>query len=182
MKVITGTAKGRRLITVEGTEVVRPTLQKVKEAIFSAIQFDVPYARVLDLFCGSGQLGIEALSRGAEHCVFVDSSKRSQEVTKQNLINTGLFKQSRVVAMDYKSYLSTTKDRFQIVFLDPPYGSGLLQEALTLLSDKMCENSVIFCEHSTKEELPESFGDFYIKKIYKYGRISVTSYTNAASV
>lgn len=177
MKVITGVARGRNLITVEGTDIARPTTQKVKEAVFSVIQFDVPYAKVLDLFCGCGQMGIEALSRDAEFCVFVDSSKKSQEVTKQNLVNTGLFKKSRVVAMDHKAYLSTAKDKFDIAFLDPPYNKGILDEALPLLADKMNENGIVLCEHEATENVPESFGDFKIKKRYLYGRICITSYT-----
>ncbi len=177
MKVITGVARGRSLITVEGTDIVRPTAQKVKEAVFSVIQFDVPYAKVLDLFCGSGQMGIEALSRDADFCVFVDSSKKSQEVTKQNLINTGLFKKARVVAMDYKAFLSTTKDKFDIAFLDPPYNQNILDEALPLLADKMNDNGIILCEHDSIENVPESFGNFKLKKRYNYSRICITSYT-----
>ena len=89
MRVITGSARGRVLLPVAGMD-VRPTTDKVKEAVFSAIQFEVEGARVLDLFCGSGQMGIEALSRGAQSCVFVDSSRASQDVTKKNLTTTGL--------------------------------------------------------------------------------------------
>lgn len=176
MKVITGIARGRNLLTVEGTEIVRPTTQKVKEAIFSVIQFDVPYANVLDLFCGSGQMGIEALSRGAEFCVFVDSNSKSQNVTKQNLVNTGLFSKSRVVAMDAKSFLVTTKDKFDIAFLDPPYNKGLLQEVLPLLADKMNDNGIILCEYDATDEILEAFGDFSIKKYYRYGRTVIVSY------
>ena len=104
MRVVTGIARGRVLATVEGLD-VRPTSQKVKEAVFSSIQFEVEGARVLDLFCGSGQMGIEALSRGAASCTFVDLDRRSIEVTKRNLTASGLFSLSRVVQMDYLSFL-----------------------------------------------------------------------------
>lgn len=178
MKVITGSARGRNIITVEGLD-VRPTTQKVKEAIFSTIQFSVPGAMVLDLFCGSGQMGIEALSRGAEFAVFVDNSKKSQEVTKQNLINCDLFKQARVVAMDYKSFLTTTKDTFDIAFLDPPYNKGILNEVLPLIVSKMASNGVILCEFDAGDfgnEILQNVGDFVLKKQYNYGRICVARY------
>ena len=132
MRVITGSARGRVLLPVAGMD-VRPTTDKVKEAVFSAIQFEVEGARVLDLFCGSGQMGIEALSRGAQSCVFVDSSRASQDVTKKNLTTTGLMKQARVAAMDYQMFLKSSKDTFDLVFLDPPYSTPPLHQPLPLL-------------------------------------------------
>ena len=123
MRVITGSARGRKLKTLEGVD-VRPTTDRVKEAVFSIVQFDVQGAAVLDLFAGSGQMGIEALSRGAKLAVFVDSSKRSLEVVRDNLKTTGLAPSSRVVTMDYKSFLAGTRDQFDIAFLDPPYHQG----------------------------------------------------------
>lgn len=175
MKVITGSARGRKIQTVDGLD-VRPTAQKVKEAVFSTIQFAVPGATVLDLFCGSGQMGIEALSRDASLAVFVDSSRKSHEVTKLNLTAAGLFKQAKVVLMDYKAFLATTKDSFDIAFLDPPYGKGILNEALPMLADKMAPNGVILCEHEYNEDILKSFNGFVLKKQYKYGKISVTRY------
>lgn len=175
MRVITGTARGRNLETVEGLD-VRPTTSKVKEGIFSAIQFEIEGARVLDLFCGSGQLGIEALSRGASFCVFVDSARRSQDVTKRNLMNTGLFSSARVAAMDYKDFLRTTKDRFDIVFLDPPYSQGMAQEAMKLLVNVMTDSGVILCEHETGDEIDEEIGDFVRVRQYRYGRVLVSAY------
>lgn len=180
MNVITGSARGRKIITVEGTEIVRPTTQMVKEAIFSAISSAIPSAKVLDLFSGSGQLGIEALSRDASLAVFVDNNKKSHDITKQNLVNTGLFPRSRVVLTDYKSFLIGTKDLFDIAFLDPPYNNKILDEALPLLAPKMAENGIIICEHETKEVVPDEFEGFVIKKRYKYGRISITSYIKKA--
>lgn len=177
MRVITGQARGRKLITVEGMD-VRPTTDKVKESVFNIIQFDVPCAKVLDLFCGSGQMGIEALSRDADFCVFVDSSKKSQEVTKQNLANTNLYKKARVVAMDYQSFLTTTKDTFDIAFLDPPYHKNILPNALSLLVDKMNENGIILCEHEDDEEIPQEVGKFRRVKQYHYGRICISAYIN----
>ncbi len=175
MRVITGKARGRKLSAVEGLD-VRPTTQKVKEAVFSAIQFEVEGARVLDLFCGSGQMGIEALSRGASFCVFVDEDRRSNEVTKQNLAAAGLFKEARVVRMDYLSFLTGSKDTFDIAFLDPPYSKGMAQQALPLLAEKMSDGGVILCEHEEQDLLPEEAGGFIRVKKYRYARISVSAY------
>lgn len=176
MRVVTGNARGMVLETVEGMDVARPTSQRVKEAVFSTIQFDLPFAKVLDLFCGSGQMGIEALSREADFCVFVDSNKKSIEVTKSNLTKTSLFKKSRVVAMDYKSFLATTKDVFDIAFLDPPYNKGMLEEAMKLLPSKMAEKGIILCEHDKYDILPEEIEGFYLKKKYGYSRVAVSRY------
>ena len=158
MRVITGSARGRKLKTLEGND-VRPTTDRVKEAIFSVIQFDVQGARVLDLFAGSGQMGIEALSRGAKLAVFVDSSKQSLEVVRDNLKTTGLSSASRVVTMDYQSYLSGCKEQFDIAFLDPPYGKGILQQALPLLVPKMAAGGIVLCEHPRGEDMPQKVVD-----------------------
>ncbi|MBE6732862.1 MAG: 16S rRNA (guanine(966)-N(2))-methyltransferase RsmD [Ruminococcaceae bacterium] len=176
MRVITGTAKGRNLATVSGTEVVRPTSQKVKEAIFSAIQFDLEGRRVLDLFAGSGQLGIEALSRGAASAVFVDTSRESIEVTKANLTATNLLGQAVVLRSDYKSFLNSTSDTFDIAFLDPPYSKGLLTDALALTASVMSDYGIIVCEHPPEVVLPNKQGGFAVSRSYKYGKIALTVY------
>ena len=175
MRVITGLARGRKLRTLDGLE-VRPTTDMVKEAMFSIVQFEVEGASVLDLFAGSGQLGIEALSRGARFCVFVDSSRDSQDVTRENLQATGLAKNARVAAMDYLAFLRSTNDRFDIALLDPPYGKGMLQEALPLLAEKMSDQGIILCESRKEEDLPEEAGTFAVRKIYRYGKIKLTAY------
>lgn len=175
MRVITGSARGRRLITLEGLD-VRPTTDMVKEAMFSIIQFELEGAMVLDLFAGSGQLGIEALSRGARFAVFVDVSRDSQEVTRQNLQTTGLAKQSRVAAMDSIAFLRSTKETFDIALLDPPYHKKLIEEALPLLAPKMSESGIILCETAADETLPQEAGRFVKKKEYRYGKIKLTAY------
>ena len=176
MRVITGIARGRNLATLSGTDVVRPTSQKVKEAIFSAIQFDIEGRRVLDLFSGSGQLGIEALSRGAESAVFVDSSKEAIDVVKENLKVTGLEGQATVVKRDYKTFISATDQIFDIAFLDPPYNKGLLLDALTMTADVMSDYGIIVCEHPPEVELPQSVSGFALGKTYRYGKIMLTVY------
>lgn len=175
MRVITGTARGRRLITLEGDD-VRPTTDKVKEALFSIIQFELEGRRVLDLFAGSGQLGIEALSRGAKSAVFVDKSKKSIEIVKANLNSTGLGKNASVINSDSLSFLKTRLDKFDIAFLDPPYSKGILQQALQLMPKVMSESGVIICESPKEEVLPDEVGNFAVAKKYCYGKMALTTY------
>ncbi len=175
MRVITGEARGRKLITLEGQD-VRPTTDRVKESIFNIVQFDVEGASVLDLFAGSGQIGIEALSRGAKHCTFVDSSNRSIEVVKQNLKTCGFEKRASIFCGDGKMYITLSHDRFDIAFLDPPYNKQIIDSVLSAVAEKMTENGIILCESELREELPESGGDFVKHREYKYGKIKITSY------
>ena len=178
MRVITGSARGRRLITLEGND-VRPTTDKVKEALFSIVQFELEGRRVLDLFAGSGQLGIEALSRGADSCVFVDASKKAIEVVKQNLAATGLARKASVIHGDALRYLQTGRDRFDVAFLDPPYGTGTLQKALALLPPLMRRSGVIVCEAPRGEAMPETAGDFRLWRTYQYSKVSLAVYRGA---
>lgn len=120
MRVITGTARGRVLKELEGLE-TRPTTGKVKESLFSIIQFDIEGRRVLDLFAGTGQLGIEALSRGAKSAVFVDAREDACKLIRENLKRTRLQEDARVVRSDYLDYLSRCREQYDIIFLDPPY-------------------------------------------------------------
>lgn len=175
MQVITGKARGRRIKTPEGND-VRPTTQKVKEAIFSSIQFEIEGARVIDLYCGSGQLGIEALSRGANTCVFLDSSKKSISYATENLANTKLDGQAKVVLMEVDNFLKSTNESYDIAFLDPPYSKGLAQDSLPLLAEKMSDSGIIIVEHESGDILPNTILDFTISKEYHHGRVYVTSY------
>ena len=106
MRVIAGEARGRRLEALPGTEITRPTMDQVKEAMFSIVQFDLPGARVLDLYAGSGQLGIEALSRGAARCVFLDENREAVNIVMKNCKNCGVFDRSRVNIGEAARYLS----------------------------------------------------------------------------
>lgn len=175
MRVITGTARGKTLRTLESLD-VRPTSDRVKEAIFSIIQFDLIGSGVLDLFSGSGQLGIEALSRGASYVTFVDNSKASIEVIKENINTTGLGQNSRVANMDALDFLNGTKSTFDIALLDPPYNKNILLKVLPLLETKMNSQGIVICEHENNLEFPKSVGRLEMKKQYKYGKISLTSY------
>lgn len=175
MRVITGTARGRKLVTLEGDD-VRPTTDKVKESLFNIIQFDVEGALFLDLFAGCGQIGIEALSRGARQAVFVDKSKRSIDVIRENLKTTGFEKKAAVINSDSVSFLSRRNEKYDIAFLDPPYATGVLQQALEKIDGVMNDNAIIICECPTAEELPSKIGRFEIFKQYKYGKTTLVSY------
>lgn len=170
MRIITGSARGAKLQTLEG-ESVRPTSEKTKEAVFSAIQFDIEGRRVLDLFAGSGQLGLEALSRGAERCVFIDSSADALEVVKSNIKKTGFEKQSVVSRMDFAQFLKGTKEVFDIAFIDPPYAAGFALTALEGVTKIMSDHGIVICEHAADVEMPENVNGFKLSRQYKYGKL-----------
>jgi 16S rRNA (guanine(966)-N(2))-methyltransferase RsmD len=177
MRVITGTARGRKLRDLPGLD-TRPTTDKVKESIFNIVQFDVEGRKVLDLFAGTGQLGIEALSRGAEKCVFVDQSREAVKVIQENVKTTGFENQSRVAAGDGVSFLTSCREKFGLAFLDPPYASDLLDRALLKMSeiDIMTENGIIVCESALDKIMPTLPGPYEKGRDYRYGRIKLTLY------
>lgn len=174
MRVITGSARGRKLKTLEGDS-VRPTTDKVKESIFNIIQFDVEGARVLDMFCGCGQLGIEALSRGAEFVVFTDISRASITVTEENLEATGFRSSAKTVLGNSLDYLDRTSERYDIALLDPPYRAGLMEDAIERVRLHIAEGGIIVCETAAEEVLPEELEGFTSRR-YKYGKIALTVY------
>lgn len=175
MRVITGIARGRNLETLP-TDDVRPTYDRVKEAMFSIIQFEIEGRRVLDLFAGSGQLGIEALSRGAESAIFIDNSKKSIDVVRRNLATVKLADKATVIQADAVSFSANCAGRFDIALLDPPYDSGLLKKVLPNVARKMAPGGVILCETDLFEELPEAVEDFNLYRTYKYGKTKITVY------
>lgn len=175
MRVITGSAKGRRLITLEGED-IRPTAAKVKGAIFNSIQFDIEGRNVLDLFAGAGQLGIEALSRGAKKAVFVDLSRESIKVVNENLEHCNLKDNATVFNGDGLSYLKTTREKFDIVFIDPPYKKQLAAKALSLVLNVLNDGGIIVCETDIKEELPEAVGEYTVAKQDTYSKTMLTIY------
>ncbi len=178
MRVITGSARGRRLETPPGEE-TRPTSEKVKESLFSAIQFDIEGRRVLDLFAGSGQLGIEALSRGAASCVFVDRSPECVQLIRRNLQHTDLSVAAQVVGTDALSYLTRPKERFDLVFLDPPYAADLLLPSLEKVAPLVNDGGIIVCETDDVAILPERVDRFAVSRTYRFGRIHVWLYRYA---
>ncbi len=179
MRVITGSARGRKLFAPEGLD-VRPTADKVKEGIFSAIQFDIENASVLDLFAGSGQMGIEALSRGAERCVFIDNSQRSIRAVNENLRSTGFTRNSEVVSRDSYDYIKHTSKTFDIIILDPPYGYSHISNILPFVAKKLNDGGIIICEYEKEAPTPETPDGLELKKTYKYGKICVTIFRKPA--
>ncbi|MBO4217385.1 MAG: 16S rRNA (guanine(966)-N(2))-methyltransferase RsmD [Clostridia bacterium] len=177
MRIITGSARGTNLLTPEGTD-TRPTPSKVKEALFSSIQFDIEGRTVLDLFAGSGGLGLEALSRGAVRATFVDSSAEAVSVITKNAQKTHLYEKSNIIRSDYVSYLRSSTGGFGLIFLDPPYASDFLREALNIIAERKLAiiNSIVVCE--TEKDI-ESVPDYFkiIKKL-SYGRIKITLLTH----
>lgn len=178
MRVITGTARGKRLETPIGTDIVRPTGDKVKEAIFSIIQFDIENSVVLDLFAGSGQLGIEALSRGAKEAYFIDCVPSSVELIKRNIHSCSFDEVSKVYRADYSAFLNGTKEKFDIAFLDPPYNADFIDNALGLVAKKMKNFGIIICEHG--EKVPVCDLDGFSRKDKRYGKTMVSVFRKEA--
>ncbi len=176
MHVITGLAKGKKITTIEGTEVVRPTPERVKEGIFSAIQFEIEGRSFLDLFAGSGQLGIEALSRGAEFAVFSDENPEAIKHITKNVESTGFLEKSKIIKGDYLYALSLLNTKFDFIFLDPPYSSGLLIKSLENIFPYLKDTGTVLCEHPFNQEMPQKIAGLVFKKMYKYGKVCVTTY------
>ncbi len=183
MRVITGKARGVALKTPDGLQ-TRPTADRVKEALFSVIQFDIPGARVLDLFAGTGQLGIEALSRGAKEAVFVDAGEPACKLVRENLKRTKLENQARVVKGDYLSFLKSTRESFDLIFLDPPYAEVFLENALKCISeiDILQSGGIIVAERPLGKELELTLPGYIRSKDYKYGKTLITLYRKEETV
>ncbi len=179
MRVITGTARGKKLLAPEGLS-TRPTSDKVKESIFNIIQFDIEGRHVLDLFCGSGQLGIEALSRGAYSCVFADSDRRAADIARKNVESCRFSEQAEVFCSDSLTLLSRMKKgRFGLIFLDPPYHGDLLSQALLKICtlDLLAQGGIIICETEFGVSLPELRAPYRVLKEYRYGKTAVVTVT-----
>ena len=175
MRVISGKARGSSLFSLEGLH-TRPTTDRVKEAMFSIINFHIQDALVLDLFAGSGALGTEALSRGAQKCVFVENDRKALEIVKKNLDKTNLSDYAESVFADYKTYLASSTSQFDIILLDPPYNQKMCDGALEMIYAKnlLKDNGIIVCETDFDETIDTRFK---MKKDYKYGKTKLSVYT-----
>lgn len=182
MRIITGSAKGIRLKTLEG-DATRPTAERVKEAVFSMIQFDIEGRRVLDLFSGSGQMALEALSRGAASAVMVDMNRDAVKIMEENALKTKLFPQCKIWRMDYMDYIRRNHGEvFDIVFLDPPYAAHLYRPALqSLLQYKMLKPTTLIVCESGEEEIFDGdetlASQFKIVKSSRYSRTFITVFS-----
>jgi len=173
LRVISGSARGSKLLCPDGLS-VRPTHDRVKEAVFSMLGHEIVRANALDLFAGTGSLGIESLSRGASSCVFVDISPISLSVVKENLHKTHLTDKATLLKSDYISFLTHTDSCFDIIFLDPPYREGYLQTAISLIAKRhlLKSGGLLYCETDTELDfpIPENFS---VVRNKKYGRARV---------
>lgn len=178
MRVITGSARGMKLLSTQGLE-TRPTSDWTKESIFNIIQFEIEGRRVLDLFSGTGQMGIEALSRGARECVFIDNRKDSVLVTTKNVEKTGFKSKSVIEQSDYMAYIKRAQpESFGLIFLDPPYGNGMIQRALNTIftRDLLCDGGLIVCEGERGDSMPGDTAPYYKGREYNYGKTKITLY------
>ena len=177
MRVIAGTARGRRLKELPGMD-TRPTTDKVKESMFNIIQFDIEGRNVLDLFGGSGQLTVEALSRGADRATVVERNPAAVKIIRENVDACGFSDRVKLLPSDAKLFLAGCREKFDLVFLDPPYAGNLLEESLKTIAeiDIVSENGIIVCESSLEKELPELPKPYEKGREYRYGKIKVTLY------
>ena len=178
MRVITGTARGRRLKEPVGND-IRPTTDQVKEAIFNICQFDIEGRRVLDLFGGTGQLGIEAKSRGAAQVDIIDAARDSVRLIKENVKNTEL--DIRVLQADALAYIRSCGE-YDLIFVDPPYDGGLAEKAVEMIKefDILSKGGIIICETRSDTVLPELEQPYVKRREYRYGKVKLTTYTKEA--
>jgi len=183
MRVIAGTARSVPLKSRDGLD-TRPTTDRVKESIFNIIQFEIEGRSVLDLFGGSGQMAIEALSRGAASAEIVDQSQEAIAVIRENLARTRLSDRARVVRSDYLAYLNSCKNRFDLIFLDPPYHEKMLETALKRISeiDILKSGGIIVCERPAEKEWTAAYPGLTRSRDYRYGKIAVTVFRSGESV
>lgn len=175
MRIITGSAKGKKLVSLEG-EATRPTSERIKEAVFSSIQFDVEDRRVLDLFAGSGQMGLEALSRGASRATFIDLSREAMEIVKQNARITGFFDVCHFLVSDWRNYIrkASGREQYDLVFIDPPYAMECCADAAAYLAEKelIIPGAIVVLESGEEEISPDDprLSGYRVIKSTHYGK------------
>lgn len=177
MRIISGKAKGTKLYTLEGLE-TRPTLDRVKESLFNIIQWRIEDALILDLFSGSGAIGLEFLSRGAKKAYLCDNSKGAIDVIKKNVQKTHFENSVEILNMDYKKALDKIKlEKFDIIYLDPPYKTNFIKESISIIVENDCLNinGIIILETDEKERVKKDIKEMNLKIIdeRKYGRASL---------
>ena len=183
MRVISGLARGRKLKEPQGLD-TRPTTDKVKESLFNIIQFELEGRRVLDLFAGTGQLGLEALSRGAEHCTFVDQRREAAALVKENIRLCRFEDRTRVAQEEAQWFLRSCGERFDVIFLDPPYKTDLLNQCIEKIAafDILREHGIIVCESGADWSVPTLTPPYEAGREYRYGQIKLTVCRRAGSV
>jgi len=177
LRVISGTARGRKLKEPFGDK-IRPTSDKVKESVFNIIQFDIEGRKVLDLFAGTGQFGVEALSRGAKHVKFVDLATDAVKLVRENLKICNMSDFASVYARDALRFLEDD-EKFDLIFVDPPYDSNLESIAISKIVefDKLNINGIIISESNVDTATPAVILPYILQKEYKYGGVRIAKYT-----
>ncbi|MDS1029899.1 16S rRNA (guanine(966)-N(2))-methyltransferase RsmD [Bacillota bacterium LX-D] len=177
MRIISGKAKGHPIVAPKGFD-TRPTTDRVREAIFNIIQMHISGAEVLDLFAGTGALGIEALSRGAKKAFFVEKSLPALKCIEKNLLTTKLKDFAYILNSDAFFYLTNCKEKFDLIFLDPPYGHNLVERALEIISQRSILNSkaIIIAETSKSDNLPVSLKNIECYRQVRYGDTMIWFY------
>lgn len=185
MRIIAGRAKGHRLKTVKGRS-IRPMLDRVKESLFNVIQARLPGAAVLDLFAGSGSIGLEALSRGARRCTFVELAPAHVQVLEENLAATGLAAGAQVEVLRRDVLraipeLARRGEAYDVVFVDPPYGQGLVPPVLAALGagPLVAPGGLVVAHHHHKEPVPDQAGDLRLVRRMQYGEIALSLYARS---
>ena len=179
MRIITGSARGKRLQTPEGLH-TRPTSDRVKQSVFNIIQFDIEGRKVLDLFGGSGQLGLEAMSRGAASCVIVDGDRAAQKAIEANIKNCGFDRNCQLIKGDSFTFLQRQKkESYHLIFLDPPYGGELLNRAIAEICriDILAEGGIMVCESASVDVVAPVQAPYRVVKQYRYGHTDLTIIT-----
>jgi 16S rRNA (guanine(966)-N(2))-methyltransferase RsmD len=173
VRVISGTARGRKLKEPAGDS-IRPTGDMVKESVFNIIQFDIEGRSVLDLFAGTGQLGIEALSRGAKSAVFIDLKPDAVKLIRENLKICGFSESVSVYLRDALRYLESN-EKYDLIFLDPPYDTPLIDKAISKIIefDKLNLNGIIICETKADAVILNEFSSYFSYKEYRYGTVKI---------
>lgn len=177
MRIVAGDARGRKLKELPGMD-TRPTTDKVKESMFNIIQFDIEGRRVLDLFAGTGQLGCEALSRGAGYVTFVDQSREAVRVIKENAALVADPDRFEVLQRDAVGFVGGRPGKYGLILLDPPYRTGLMEKTLEAIAgiDIVAEHGIIVCETGAEEVLPTLAAPYELGREYRYGKIKLTLY------
>lgn len=180
MRIISGSMRGTKLYTLDGMDVTRPTLDRVKESLFNILNFKLKDSLVLDLFAGSGALGLEALSRGAQKAYFCDSSYEAIKVISQNIEKTRTKEKTVILQKDYKKALDKFKGeqlKFDIIFLDPPYKTEYNIESVRIIleNDLLNDDGIIIIETDIEKEVLDKIRNFSVDiyDVRKYGRVSL---------
>lgn len=177
MRVIAGTARGRKLMEPADRR-IRPTLDRVRGALFNMLVLEIEDAEFLDLFAGTGANGIEALSRGAAHCVFVDNDAEAQKIIRENLFHTGLARQARCLPLSLPADLHRITGSYDIIFADPPYHNDYYAALLEGIVGKelLKPEGVVVIEHDRRENMPESIAGLERTRFKHYGDAALSSY------